>query len=113
MKIEFFGRRFVRLPLTDRGIGSKKGILLFLRLQKSALRLLVPAILHFTFTEIGYPTTGPGDLKFITDSLPLYWLNETFLTEKIRSVNDVRQCHATGNERIHKENQFYTPEKVP
>ena len=54
MKIEFFGRHFVRLPLT-----------------------------------------GPGGLKFITDSLPLFWLNETFLIEKIRSLNDVRQCHAT------------------
>ena len=52
-------------------------------------------ILHFTFTEIGCPATGPGDLKFITDSLPLFRLNEIFLIDKIRSVNDVKQCHAT------------------
>ena len=68
MKIEFFGRHFVlkwtRLPLTDRCIGSEKGIL------------------HFTFTEIGCPATGPGDIKFITDSLPLFRLNETFLIAK-------------------------------
>ena len=39
-------------------------------------------ILHLTFTEIGCPDTGPGDLKFITDSLPLFGLNETFLIVK-------------------------------
>ena len=33
------------------------------------------------------------------DSQPLFGLNETFLTEKIRNVIDVRQC--------------YTPEKTP
>ena len=63
-----FGRHFVlnctRLPLTNRWIGSEKGIL------------------HFTFTEIGFPATGPGDLKFITDSLPLFGLKETFLIAK-------------------------------
>ena len=39
-------------------------------------------ILHFTFTEIGCPATGPGDLRFIMDSLPLFGLNETFLIAK-------------------------------
>ena len=39
-------------------------------------------ILHFTFTEIGCPATGLGDLKFVTDSLPLFGLNETFLIAK-------------------------------
>ena len=69
MKIDFFfGRYFVlkwtRFPLTDRRIGSEK------------------RILHYSFTEIGCPATGPGDLKFITDSLPLFGLNETFLIAK-------------------------------
>ena len=64
MKIKFFGRHFVRLPLTDRWIGSEKGIL------------------HFTFTEIGCTATGPGDLQFTTDSLPSFGLNETFLIAK-------------------------------
>ena len=30
------------------------------------------------FTLIVYPATGPGDLKFITDSLPLFALNQTY-----------------------------------
>ena len=68
MEIEVFGCHFVlkwtRLPLTDRWIGSEKGIL------------------HFTFAEIVCPATGPGNLKFITDSLPLFGLNETFLIAK-------------------------------
>ena len=67
IKIEFFGRHFVRLPLTDRKIGSEKGIL------------------HVTFTEIGSPATGPGDLKFTTDSLPSFGLNETFLIAKSKA----------------------------
>ena len=50
--------------LTDRWIGSEKGIL------------------HFNFAEIGCSATGPGDLKFTTDSLPLFGLNETFLIAK-------------------------------
>ena len=37
--------------------------------------------MHFTFTEIGCPATSPGDLKFITDSLPLFWLNEIAKSE--------------------------------
>ena len=36
----------------------------------------------FTFTEIGCLATGPGDLKFTTDSLPLFGLNETFIIAK-------------------------------
>ena len=52
------------LPLTDRWIGSEKGIL------------------HFTFAEIGCPATGPGDLKFIMGSLTFWGLNETFLIVK-------------------------------
>ena len=28
------------------------------------------------------PATGPGHLKFIRESLPLFWLNETFLIAK-------------------------------
>ena len=67
MKIEFFGRHFVRLSLTDRWIGSEKGIL------------------HFTFTDIGCPATGRGDLKFTTYSLPLFGLNETFLIAKSKA----------------------------
>ena len=43
------------------------------------LNRLWKGILHFTFTEISCPATGPGDLKFVTDSLPLFGLNETFL----------------------------------
>ena len=43
---------------TDPWIGSQKGIL------------------HFPFTVIVCPATGPGDLKFITDSLPLFGLNQ-------------------------------------
>ena len=66
--------------------------------------------MHFTFTEIGCPAIGPGDLKFITDSLLLFGLID-FSNSEIRSVNDARRCHATDNERIHKESQFYTPEK--
>ena len=68
MKIEFFGCHFVlkwtRLPLTDHCLGCEKGIL------------------HFTFTEIGCPATGPGNVKFIAGSLPLFGLNETFLIAK-------------------------------
>ena len=46
------------------------------------LNRLWKRILHFTFTEIGCPATGPGELKFITDSLPLFGLKETFLIAK-------------------------------
>ena len=41
-----------------------------------------PLILHFTFTVILCPATGPGDLKFITDSLSLFVLNHFFLITK-------------------------------
>ena len=65
VKIEFFGPHLVlkwtRLPLTDHCIDFEKGSL------------------HFTFTEIICPPTGPGNLKFITDSLLLFGLKETFL----------------------------------
>ena len=90
-----FGCHFVlkwtRLPLTDRWISSEKGIL------------------YFSFTEI----SCPGHLKFVTDSLPLFELNKTFFYSDLRSISDVRRCHATWNERIHKESRFYTPEKTP
>ena len=59
-----FIRKEMGLPLTDPWIGSEKGIL------------------HFTFTVIVYPATGTGDLKFTTDSLPLFWLNQTSLIGK-------------------------------
>ena len=42
-----FVLKWTWLPLTDRLIGSQK------------------RVLHFTFTEIGCPATGTGDLKFI------------------------------------------------
>ena len=51
--------------VTDRWIGSEKGVL------------------HFSFTEIGCPSTVPGDLKFITDSLHLFGLNKTFSNSEI------------------------------
>ena len=67
----FYDRHFVskwtRLSLTDLWIGSEKGIL------------------HFTFTVIVCPATSPGDLKFITDSLPLFGLNQTYLIVKSKA----------------------------
>ena len=49
MEIDFYGRHFVlkrpRLSLTDLWIGCQKGIL------------------HFTFTVIVCPATGPSDLN--------------------------------------------------
>ena len=41
--------------------------------------------LNFTFTVIVCPATGPGDLKFITDSLPLFVLNQTYLIAKFEA----------------------------
>ena len=82
----FFCRHFVlkwtRLPLTDHWIGSEKGIL------------------HFTLTEIGCPATGPGNLNFRTDSLPLFGLNETFLTGKSKA------SMMWGNPMPHEMNEF-------
>ena len=84
-----FGRRFVLkwtwLPLTGRCIGSEKGIL------------------HFIFTEIDCPDTGPDDLKFITDSLPLFGLNETFPIAK-------SEVSMWGDAMPHEKNEF--PKKV-
>ena len=68
LNLFFYDRHFVlkvtRLSLTDPWIGAVKGIL------------------HFTFTVIVCPATDPGDLKFITDSLPLFGLNQIFLMAK-------------------------------
>ena len=94
-KLKFYGHHFVwkwtRLSLTDSLISSEKGI---------------P---HFTYTVKICLATGPSDLKFITDTLPLFrfW---TFLSE-IQSVCGMRRWHATWNEWTHKIIQFYTPEK--
>ena len=67
-KSNYYVRHFVlkstRLPLTYPWIGSEKGIL------------------YFIFTVIVCPATGPGDLKFITDSQPSFGLNQTFLIAK-------------------------------
>ena len=43
------------------------------------LNRLRKGVLYFTLTVIVCPATGPGDLKFITDSLPMFGLNQTFL----------------------------------
>ena len=67
-ELTFYGRHFVlkrtRQSFIYHWIGSEKGIM------------------HFTFTVIVCPATGPGYLKFITDSLPLFGLIETFLIAK-------------------------------
>ena len=63
-KFNFYSRHFVLKSLTDFWIGSEK------------------RILHFTFTVIICPATGHGDLKFITDSLPFFGLNQTYLIAK-------------------------------
>ena len=103
VKLIFYGRHFVlkktRLPLTDPWIGCEKGIL------------------HFTFTVIVCPATGPGDLKFITDSLPLFGFNQTSLIvksdapmmwgdsmshEMYEFIKYSLECHVTWNVRIHK-----------
>ena len=63
MEIEFLWPPFCfkkdKTTLTDAWVGSEKGIL------------------HFTFTVV-CSTTGPGNLKFITDSL-IVGLNQSFL----------------------------------
>ena len=67
-KVNFYGCHFVlkrgRLPLTNPWIVSER------------------RILHFAFTVSVCPATGPGDFKFIMDSLSLFELNETFLIAK-------------------------------
>ena len=78
-KLICFGHHFVR---SDCWIGSEKGVL------------------HFNFTEIGCPATVPGDLKFITDSLPLFGLNETFLIAKSEA------SMMWGDAMPHKMNKF-------
>ena len=68
LKWKFYGCHFIlkrtRLPLIDSWKGSEIGIL------------------HFTSTVIVCLATGPGDLKLITDSLPLFGLNKTFRIAK-------------------------------
>ena len=41
-----------------------------------------PAFYFYSNRLIVCPATGPGDLKFIIDSLPLFGLTETFLIAK-------------------------------
>ena len=59
-KLNFYSRHFILKSHTDLWIGSEKGIL------------------HFTFTVIVCPGTGPGDRKLITDNLSLFVLNQTY-----------------------------------
>ena len=62
LKLNFYCRHFVlkrtrlHVPLTD--------------------PIIETGILHFTFTVIVCPATGPGDLNFTTDSLSLFGLNQ-------------------------------------
>ena len=85
-KLNFCGCHLVlkwtRLSLTELWIGSEKGILLF------------------NFTVIVCPATGPGNLKFITDSLPLFGLNQTYLI----ATSEVTMMG--GNAVPHEMNEF-------
>ena len=94
---ECFGRNFVlkwtRLPPTDRYIGSENRD---------------PAFCFYRNRLSGYWSRQ----SYVHNGQSVFvWVKWNFSYSEIRGVNDVRRCHVTWNERIHKESQFYSPEK--